>query len=220
MAAAAPGGVLRGWLQQLRVAGTLCDVGVYEISPHTLRLVVTPADRQVPVPDDGAHTGLPIMRSLWLHYSDDPEAARRGDQFLWGTRHADRARHREGRDLARAVDLETMPIYVRAGAVIPMGPVREWTGQQSAAPIEFVVYPGDHGQGVFHEDDGATFDYRKGDFLKLGMNWNDSVRELTVLRSMQTGRSGAGRAFAARAAGTGVTKAITFDGRSVSIRLA
>jgi len=193
-------------------------------------------------------TGLPIMRSMWLHYPQDPESARRGDQFLWGrdilvapvtekgaTSRAvylpkgvwydfwtnQRIDHSAGgREITRAVDLETMPLYVRAGAVIPMGPVREWTGQKSDTPVEFVVYPGDHGEGVLYEDDGATFDYRKGDFLELGLTWNDASRELTVLRGLQSGRTGAGRAFAARLAGTTITKTLTFDGRSVSIRLA
>ena len=107
-----------------------------------------------------AQTGLPIMRAMWLHYPDDPAAVGRGDQYLWGRdmlvapvvekgatnrrlylpRGAwydfwTNARAEGGREIDRAVDLETTPLYVRAGAIVPMGPVRQYTigtGRRSA----------------------------------------------------------------------------------------
>jgi alpha-glucosidase (family GH31 glycosyl hydrolase) len=91
-------------------------------------------------------TGLPIMRALWLHYPDDPTAVARGDQYLWGRDilvapvvekgatsrklYLPRGvwfdfwtdeKTTGGREIDRAVDLATMPLYVRAGAIIPMG---------------------------------------------------------------------------------------------------
>ena len=81
-------------------------------------------------------TGMPVMRALWLHYSDDPVAAARGDQYLWGrdllvapvvekgaterrvylphgTWHDfwTGERHEGGREITRTVDLETLPLY-------------------------------------------------------------------------------------------------------------
>ena len=93
--------------------------------------------------------GLPIMRAMWLHYPGDPNAVARGDQYLWGrdilvapvvekdatSRQLDlpqgdwfdlwtEQRVAGGKEIDRAVDLATMPLYVRSGAVIPMGPVK------------------------------------------------------------------------------------------------
>jgi len=150
-------------------------------------------------------SGLPIMRALWLHYPDDPVAATRGDQYLYGrdllvapvTEKG--ATHRSvylprgvwhdfwthqrldgGREVSRPVGLETLPIYVRAGAVIPMGPVKQHTGELSDEPLTLWVYPGADGGGVVYEDDGDTFDYRKGAFGWIKATWSDARRELTL----------------------------------------
>ena len=102
-------------------------------------------------------TGLPIMRALWLHYPDDRGRGRARRSVPVGPRHPRRAGRREGRDvaqrlparraagttsgrkrrhdggreIARAVDLETMPLYVRAGAILPLGPVKQYTAEPS-----------------------------------------------------------------------------------------
>jgi len=133
-------------------------------------------------------TGLPIMRALWLHYPDDPAAVARGDEFLWGrdilvapvvekgatSRKVylpggaswidfwTEERVAGGREVDRAVDLATMPLYVRAGAVVPMGPVKQYVDEPSDAPLEMVVYPGADGTSSLYEDDGRSFDYRQG----------------------------------------------------------
>ncbi len=107
-------------------------------------------------------TGLPMMRALWLHHHDDPQAVARGDQFLWGRDilvspvvekgatiapplSAARAAGSTsgpsealdgGREIDRAVDLETMPLHVRAGAIIPMGPVKQYTDEPVDGPAD------------------------------------------------------------------------------------
>ena len=93
------------------------------------------------------------MRAMWLHYPDDVRARGLGTQFMWGrdllvapvfTKGATsrevylptgdwydwwtNAKTTGGRTVTRQVDLATMPIYVRAGAIIPFDPVRQYTG--------------------------------------------------------------------------------------------
>ena len=60
-----------------------------------------------------------------------------------------------GREIDRAVDLATMPLYVRAGAIIPMGPVKQYTSEPSDEPLTLVVYPGADGASSWYEDDGT-----------------------------------------------------------------
>ena len=116
-------------------------------------------------------TGMPIMRALWLHYPDDPSRGRARRPVSVGPRHPGRAGRREGRDVARscicrsgtwfdfwterahrrrprdrrAVDLATMPLYVRAGAIMPMGPVKQYTGRTGGWAATMTVYPGADG---------------------------------------------------------------------------
>ena len=146
-------------------------------------------------------TGMPIMRSLWLHYPEDPVAVARDDEYLWGrdilvapvfekggtTRRVylprgswydfwTGERVEGGREIARGVDLETMPLYVRAGAILPLGPVKQYTGEKVDAPLSITIYPGADGSFSLYEDDGESFDYRRGEWMGVEMKWDDARR--------------------------------------------
>ena len=148
-------------------------------------------------------TGMPIMRALWLHYPDDPIAVARDDEYLWGrdmliapvfekgatsrriylpkgTWHDfwSGERMEGGKEIVREVDLETMPLYVRAGAILPLGPVKQYTNENVDAPQSLNIYPGADGSFLLYEDDGKSFNYRRGDWMGIEMEWKDSMRRL------------------------------------------
>jgi alpha-glucosidase/alpha-D-xyloside xylohydrolase len=150
-------------------------------------------------------SGLPVMRSLWLHYPDDPAAVARGDEYLWGRDilvapvtekgAASRRiylppgvwydfwtseRQEGGREIARDIDLETMPLYVRAGSILPLGPVKQYTSEQVNQPLNLSIYPGADGSFLLYEDDGSSFNYRKGEWMGIQMNWTDRQRSLRL----------------------------------------
>ena len=154
---------------------------------------------------EGRETGLPIMRALWLHYPDDPNAVARADEYLWGrdllvapvtekgakekTVYLPRGRWYDfwteeyeegGREVTRAVDLGTMPIYARAGTILPLGPVKQFTSEKVDAPLTLIVYPGQNGAYTLYEDDGSSFAYRRGEFTKIEVAWNDNSRQLSI----------------------------------------
>jgi alpha-glucosidase (family GH31 glycosyl hydrolase) len=150
-------------------------------------------------------SGIPLMRSLWLHYPGDAAAVARGDQYLWGRdilvapvveRGATQRtlylppgawydfwtneKHDGGREITRTVDLETIPLYVRAGAIVPMGPLKQYTAEKVDAPLDITVYPGADGSFLLYEDDGSSFDYRKGEWMGIQMAWNDARKVLSL----------------------------------------
>jgi alpha-glucosidase (family GH31 glycosyl hydrolase) len=152
-----------------------------------------------------AATGMPIMRALWLHYPDDSRAVACGDEYLFGenllvapvvekgatTRQVYLPRGRwydfwsgeavEGsREITREIDLETMPLYVRAGSILPLGPVKQHTSEKVDQPLSISIYPGADGSFLLYEDDGISFNYRKGDWMGIQMAWNDARRVLTL----------------------------------------
>jgi len=92
----------------------------------------------------------PFDRRAWVHAP--LEEARQG-----------------GREIERKVDLETMPLYVRAGAILPLGPVRQYAEEPVDAPLTLIVYPGADGASSLYEDDGKTFAYRKGEWMRIEM---------------------------------------------------
>jgi alpha-glucosidase (family GH31 glycosyl hydrolase) len=190
-------------------------------------------------------TGLPIMRALWLHYPDDASAVARGDEFLWGrdmlvapvvekgatTRRLylprgawydfwTDARMQGGREIDRPVDLATMPLYVRAGAVLPMGPVKQYADEPSDEPTTLVVYPGMDGTSTLYEDDGISFAYRRGEFMRIAMTWEDGARRLTLsLAPNSQMLAPTPRKFNVHVAGFTVTTPVVFAGRVVQIRV-
>lgn len=190
-------------------------------------------------------TGLPMMRALWLHHAEDPQAVARGDQFLWGrdilvspvvekgatVRRLylprgtwydfwTQEKHEGGREIDCAVDLETMPLHVRAGAIVPMGPVKEWVDQPVEGPLRVTIYPGRDGAYMLYEDDGRTFNYRRGEWMGMEMAWRDVPRRFTVgLAKGSRPLPPMPRTLVVGMAGTSVTRTLRFEGRALTVTL-
>jgi alpha-glucosidase/alpha-D-xyloside xylohydrolase len=188
---------------------------------------------------------MPVMRALWLHYPSDPDAVRRGDEYLWGrdilvAPVVDKGassrrlylprgtwfdlwtseRMAGGREIDRAVDLATTPLYVRAGAIIPTGPVKQYTAEPVEGPLTVTVYPGSDGAFELFEDDGQSFAYRSGEWMGLSFRWNDGSRQLSVaLTPGSKMRPPLTRDISVRLAGSTTTRTVKFSGRTVSVRL-
>jgi alpha-glucosidase (family GH31 glycosyl hydrolase) len=71
-----------------------------------------------------------------------------------------------------------MPLYARAGSIIPTGPVKQYTGEKTNEPLTVNIYPGASGSFVLYEDDGETFNYEKGESMRLRLTWDDHSRRL------------------------------------------
>jgi alpha-glucosidase (family GH31 glycosyl hydrolase) len=150
-------------------------------------------------------TGMPVMRALWLHYPDDPVAVARADQYLWGrhilvapvvekgatTRSVYLPRGYwydfwtndgvEGaREINKAVDLDTIPLFVAAGTILPFGPVKQYTAEETRQPVSILIYPGADGSFLLYEDDGRSFNYRRGEWMGTRLSWSDAQRTLTL----------------------------------------
>jgi alpha-D-xyloside xylohydrolase len=84
-----------------------------------------------------------------------------------------------GRKITVQTPLEIMPIYVRAGSILPMGP--EITYADTAAdPIELRVYTGANGRFTLYEDEGDSYDYEHGAYATTPITWNETSQNLTI----------------------------------------
>jgi alpha-glucosidase/alpha-D-xyloside xylohydrolase len=190
-------------------------------------------------------TGLPIMRSLWLHDPDDRLAAACGDAYLWGRDVLvapvvePHARFRRvylprgawydfwtgepiegGREISRQVDLETLPLYVRAGAVLPMGPVKQYTAEEVDGPLTLLVHPGADGGGSVYEDDGRSFAYRDGAWMRIETVWADAERRLSIRLADGSRRlEPMPRRIEVRVAGEDTVREVTFTGDPVEVQV-
>jgi alpha-glucosidase (family GH31 glycosyl hydrolase) len=101
-----------------------------------------------------------------------------------------------------------------------LGPVKQYSDEPVDAPLTLVVYPGTNGTSTIYDDDGKTFDYRRGEFMKLQMNWTDANRRLRLQlapRSRMVPPNA--RPLEIRLAGQAKVHPRVFDGRSIEIPL-
>jgi len=193
--------------------------------------------------------GIPMMRALWLHYPGDAEAVKLGSEYLWGrdllvapvVEKGAKTRRVylpagtwfdwwTGEKLAgprwieRSVDLGTLPLYVRAGAILPLDPVRQFTTQSVTEPTTLRVYPGANGAFTLYDDDGQSLGYRDGSDAKttwIRFRWDDTARQFTVEPDERMKKwPGDVRAFAIDIAGSGAgARRIEFKGERVEVKL-
>lgn len=191
-------------------------------------------------------TGMPLMRAMWLHYPNDEKARGIGTQYLWGRdlliapvfqRGATArevylptgkwydwwANKKEtgGQTIAKAVDLSVMPVYVRAGAIIPVDPVRQYTSEVVNEPTTLKIYSGVDGQYTLYEDDGISQDYVKGKGTWTSITWNDKERKLSI----QPGGAPKGatnvaarKEFKIQLIPEGTTKQVSYNSRLSEVR--
>ncbi|MGC2635649.1 MAG: TIM-barrel domain-containing protein, partial [Acidobacteriaceae bacterium] len=188
-------------------------------------------------------TGMPLIRPLWIDHPDDKQALTRADEYLFGDSFlvapvlqagaGQRSVYlpagpwwdywsgeatEGGKEISRAVDLKTLPLYVKAGAVVPLGPVRQYTSEPANEPLTLRVYPGANGGFTLYEDDGESFRYRQGDFTRIVCTWKESDRTLT-LRVDPKGKPASGRKLQVEVAGATTPTAVTLRGAITEVKL-
>jgi alpha-glucosidase (family GH31 glycosyl hydrolase) len=98
--------------------------------------------------------------------------------------------------------------------------VKQYTAEKVDAPLELKVHPGADGSFSLYEDDGKTFDFRKGEFMRVNIAWNDRQRQLSMrLASGSKMLPPARRNILVRMAGESVTREVVFEGRPVEVKL-
>ena len=102
-----------------------------------------------------------------------------------------------------------------------MGPVKQYIDEPSDEPMTIVVYPGSDGGSTWYEDDGHSFNYAKGEWMRVSMTWRDGSRRLS-LRLVPQSRvlPPLSRPIDVRVAGSTKTTRLTFTGKPVSVTIA
>ena len=151
------------------------------------------------------HENGTMMRPLVMDFRSDRNVDNIGDQYMFGsaflvapvTTPADRRsvylpeaakwtnfwtgeRVAGNQRLNVEAPLEQIPLFVRAGAILPLGPTMEYATQKPEDPIELRVYPGSNGSFVLYEDENDNYNYEKGQYATIPISWNDSSQTLTI----------------------------------------
>jgi alpha-D-xyloside xylohydrolase len=146
-----------------------------------------------------------LMRPLVMDWRNDVEAQNTGDEYLFGpailvspvttqgatskTVYLPEAtwydfwtgeKQEGGKRIQADAPLSKLPLFVRAGSIVPMGPAMEWTTQKPADPIELRIYPGADGDFTLYEDQNDGYQYEKGAHATIALHWDDAARTLTL----------------------------------------
>ena len=193
------------------------------------------------------------MRALVMDFRGDIRAENTGDQFLFGpalmvnpvTEPGATSRSvylpkadwydfwsgekvDGGREITAAAPLDRLPLFVRAGSIVPMGPEEEYTRQKRGDPIELRVYRGADGEFVLYEDEGDSYDYEKGAYATIPIQWDQAKQTLTIgVRSGKFSGMPQTRIFQVVFVGVGhgqgiapskkADRTVTYTGTSVSV---
>ena len=85
-----------------------------------------------------------------------------------------------GQTIAAAAPIDVMPLYVKAGSIIPLGPVMEYATEKPANNIELRIYPGADGKFEYYEDENDNYNYEKGKSATFTFKWDDKKHQLTI----------------------------------------
>jgi alpha-D-xyloside xylohydrolase len=85
-----------------------------------------------------------------------------------------------GQRISAPAPYDTLPVHVRAGSIVPVGPDLEYTDEKAADPITLYVYAGADGAFSLYEDDGTTYGYEKGAHAVIPIAWNDASGTLAI----------------------------------------
>src|SRR6202790_2967656 len=149
--------------------------------------------------------GYTIMRPLVMDFREDIRAQNIGDQFLFGPAILVNPVSEPGATTRRlylpnamwydfwtgaaipgrrALDapspIDRMPLYVRAGSILPLGPNVQYAAEKSADPIELRVYRGANGAFTLYEDENDTYNYEKDAHATISFSWDDASHTLTI----------------------------------------
>ncbi|MBN1791402.1 MAG: DUF5110 domain-containing protein [Bacteroidales bacterium] len=147
-----------------------------------------------------------IMRGLAMDFSADAGVFNIGDQYMFGPSflvcpvYTYKAREREvyfpagagwydfytgkytngGQKLAVTAPYDRMPLFVKAGSIVPIGPEIEFTAQKPADPVTLYVYAGSDASFTLYEDEGVNYNYEKGSYATIPITYSESTGELTI----------------------------------------
>jgi len=152
---------------------------------------------------DAAEKGTPLMRPLAMAFPDDEQAANLTSQWLmgdglmaapilaqtnqrsvyfpnstWYMFDSNQTR-KGGQSTDVTAELDQIPVFVRAGTILPLAPIIQHTDDLPGGTLDLQVYPGANASFMLTEDDGQTTGYRTGQSRRVTFTWDDSAKSLS-----------------------------------------
>ena len=127
-------------------------------------------------------------------------------------------KHEGGKEITKETTLDVIPLYVKAGSIIPVGPQVQYATEKPWDHLELKVYAGANGYFILYEDEFDNYNYEKGAYTEIPISWNNASRKLTI-----GARKGAYEGMLENRKFTvtlqdGTQKSVDYNGKAVSVR--
>jgi len=85
-----------------------------------------------------------------------------------------------GQTVIAEAPLDRIPLFIKAGSIVPMGPIVQSSGEKISEPLEIRIYGGANGEFTLYDDEGDNYNYEKGQYATITFTWNDAKKTLTI----------------------------------------
>jgi alpha-D-xyloside xylohydrolase len=85
-----------------------------------------------------------------------------------------------GQTIKADAPIEKLPLYIKAGSIIPLGPFLQYSTEKPADPIELRIYPGANGSFILYEDENDNYNYEKGIYSTIKFEWDEAQCQLKI----------------------------------------
>lgn len=127
--------------------------------------------------------------------------------------------HEGGKTIMRATPITDMPVYVRAGSIVPFGPDVQFSNEKAWDNLELRVYPGADGSFTLYEDEGDGYNYELGQFTEIPFQWDDANRTLTIGERHGQYKGMSQQRLFLIVLPDGSTKVVNYRGKEVTVKL-
>lgn len=124
-----------------------------------------------------------------------------------------------GVEQTQQVTLANIPVYVKAGSILPFGPERQYASENAGGQIELRIYPGADGQFTLYEDEGDNYNYEKGASSSIDMTWNDKSHTLVIAKRKGEFSGMVSKRKFVVTLPNGTSRDIDYDGKKVELTI-
>lgn len=124
-----------------------------------------------------------------------------------------------GRDISLPTTISTIPLFVRAGSIIPQNGDLQSTAQRDWSRLELRVYPGADGTFSLYEDDGETYAYEQGQYTEIPIMWNDRKHTLTIGKQTGVFKTASQNRQFTIVLPDGTQKTVKYKGKTINVKL-
>ena len=124
-----------------------------------------------------------------------------------------------GQEITKKTTIDIMPLYIKAGAILPIGPKVQYAAEKKWDNLEIRIYPGADGSFVLYEDEFDNYNYEKGKYTEIEFLWNDEAKKVTI-----SNRKGSYQGMLQNRKFTfllpsGIRKSISYNGKKIEVKL-